>query len=116
MRREKLIKLCAFAFLILFGFETIVFADSLNCNHLGDLKTDLQKLFNFLKIIIPLLIIGLSSFDFIKAITGKDEKDVKKAFNKLVKRLVLAVVFFFLPVLINLFLDLFMVDTNVCVQ
>ena len=112
----KIYKLFAFAFLVMFGLKTIVFADSLRCTDLGMVKEDLQKVFDFLKIVIPLLIIGLSTFDFIKAITGKDDKDVKKAFNRFLKRLVLAIVFFFLPVLINLLLDVFMIDNEVCIS
>ena len=113
---NSLIKITVFAFLIMFSFENIVFADSLRCTDLGDIKVDLQNLFNVLKIILPLLVIGLSVFDFIKAITGKDEKDVKKAFTRFLKRIALAIVFFFLPILINALLDFFMIDTSVCVQ
>lgn len=116
MNINKLIKLIAFTLLLIFSFENIVFADTLNCKDLGALKDDLQNVFNLMKIVLPLLVIGLSVFDFIKAITGKDEKDVKKAFSKFVKRIVLAIVFFFLPILINALLDFFMIDSAVCVE
>ena len=114
MKKEKIFKYISFGFVILLGFKMQVFA--LKCTDLGEIKIDLQNVFNFIKIILPLLIIGLSSVDFIKAITAKDDKDVKKAFSKLIKRLVLAVVFFFLPILINVLLDLFMINSSVCVN
>lgn len=103
-------------FLVFFAFETIVFADSLNCDSWAEVKTDLQNLFNLLKIIVPLLVIGLSSYDFIKAITAKDDKDIKKAFQTLLKRLVYAIVLFFLPVLLNFLLDLAGTNSSVCLE
>ena len=114
----KIYKLVAFTFLVLFGFKTIVFGatETLDCIALGELEEDLNNIFNFLKIILPLLVIGLSSFDFIKAIAGKDNKDVKKAFNRLLKRLALAIVFFFLPMLIELLLKMFFIDSTTCIN
>lgn len=107
--KKKYIKFFMILFLVMFGFKTIVLADttlSWESDSYKLLRQDLQNVFDFCKIVIPLLIIGLSVFDFIKAVAGKDDKDLKKAFNKLLKRLALAVVFFFLPTLINLLLDL----------
>lgn len=101
-------------FLAMFGFKTVVYG--LNCDSWGEVRTDIQNVFNFVKILIPLLIIGLSSFDFIKAVAGKDEKDMKKAFQALIKRLALAIVFFFLPVFLNLILDLFETHSSVCIE
>ncbi len=117
MKSRKNYIYIAYAFLIMFGFNKIVLADGdVNCNSMGDLKTDLNNLFNVLKIVIPLLVIGLSMYDFIKAITAKDDKDIKKAFQKLIKRFVYAVLLFFLPVLINLLLDLIGTNSSVCIE
>lgn len=117
MKKNNLYKYIAWAFLIMFGIKTIVFADgNARCNSYGDLKTDMQNLFNLLKIIVPLLVIGLSTYDFIKAITAKDEKNVKKAFQTLIKRIIYAIILFFLPVLLNLLLDLFGTNSSVCVE
>ena len=116
MKKRRTVKLILCLYLVMFGFKTIVSADSIQCDAWGDALQDLQNLFNLLKIVIPLLVIGLSSYDFIKAITSKEAKDVKKAYHTFLKRLILAVVFFFLPVLINLFLDMAGVNSTVCVK
>ena len=63
---------------------------------------------------LTLLVIGLSTFDFIKAITEKDDKDIKKAFTRLIKRLVCAVILFFLPVILNFLMN--MITDNVCIE
>ncbi len=115
-KNKKIIYIFLYIYLVLFGFKTIVFADGLSCDSWGDLKTDLQNIFNFLKVVVPLLVIGLSSYDFIKAVTAKDEKDVKKAFQKLLKRFMYAIILFFLPVLLNFLLDLAGTNSSVCVE
>lgn len=117
MKKNKVLRIILLIFMGIITFETKVFAASTTqCNQLSDLKVDLQNLFNFLKILLPLLIIGLSIMDFIKAITGDKDRELKKTFKRFVKRLVLAVLFFFLPVLINLLLDIFMIDSSVCIN
>ena len=114
INKKKILYLSAFLYLVLFGFKTIVFA--LDCNSWGDVKQDVQNVFDFCKIVIPLLIMGLSSYEFIKAVTAKDDKGLKKAASTLLKRFALAVVFFFLPVILNWFLDLLGTNSSVCVE
>ena len=113
---KKFIYIFMIMFLAMFGFKTIVFADGLSCNSWGTVLKDLQNVFDFVKIVVPLLIIGLSTYDFIKAVTAKDDKGLKKAFQILLKRLVYAIILFFLPVLINLLLELVAVNSNVCIE
>lgn len=97
--------------------ETDADTSSLECSSWGDVLVDIQNLFNFLKVVIPLLIIGLSTYDFIKAVAGKDSKDVKKAFKRLLKRFIYALIFFFLPIIINFVLkELIGVSTSVCIE
>lgn len=113
---NKTFKILMIIYLALFGFKTIVFADDVSCSGWPEVQKDIQNVFDFLKIIIPLLIIGLSSIDFIRAVTSKDAKDFKKAFNILLKRLALAVIFFFLPILINFLLDLVGTNSDICIE
>lgn len=115
-KSNKLIHLFMIIYLMLFGFKTIVLADNggLSCDSWGDFKNDIQNVFNFLKVAVPLLVIGLSSYDFVKAVAAKDNKDVKKAFQRLLKRFLYAILLFFLPVLINFLLDLAGTNTRIC--
>ena len=113
---EKILKYLIILNLIIFGFESTVFAVDLDCSTYGSVLVDIQNVFDFAKIVVPLLVIGLSSYDFIKAITSKEAKDVKKAFNILIKRFAYAIIFFFLPILINFLLKLISIDSNTCVR
>lgn len=114
--KKKILHIICYLYLLLFGFKTIVFADNLECDAWDNTLQDFQNIFNFCKILIPLLIIGLSSYDFIKSITAKDDKDIKKSFQRLMKRLILAVVFFFLPVLLNFLLEVIGTNSSVCIE
>lgn len=115
-KSNKLIYLVMVFYIVLFSFKTVVLADNggVSCDSWGDLKNDIQNAFNFLKVVVPLLVIGLSTYDFIKAVAAKDNKDVKKAFQRLLKRFLYAILLFFLPTLINYLLDLAGTNTKIC--
>ena len=61
------------------------------------------KIVKYIHIIVPILLIILISFDLFKAITGPlDEKSKKEAFNKAIRRLIYAIIVFFIPTIINM--------------
>ena len=108
-------KIICYIYLSFFAFDRLVYAaNGFDCDSFGDVKQDMKNLFDFMKVLVPLLVIGLSTFDFIKAITEKDDKDIKKAFSRLMKRLICAVILFFLPVLLELLMN--MITDNVCIE
>lgn len=86
------------------------------CSPLGRLKDDIQGAFNLCKIIVPIVVVVFSIYDFIKAMAGKVEGDIKKAFQKLVKRIVFAVIFFFIPDLLDYILGLVDPGYNTCIN
>ena len=114
--KKRIFNIVCLIYLCMFAFNTIVLAENnnFNCQSFAEIKVDLQNFFNFFKIIVPLLVIGLSTYDFIKAITAKDDNDIKKSFTRLIKRLVYAVILFFLPVILNFLMNL--VTDNVCID
>ena len=60
-----------------------------------------------LKIVAPLLCIGLSVFDAIKAVAkGDPSTDLKKVAIKFLKRMMYAIILFFIPVLVDLFFQM----------
>ncbi len=71
----------------------------------GSVGWMLNTIFNYIKIIGPILVVLLSSIDFIKAVVGFDEKAMKEAQNKLIIRLVAAVALFLIPTLVQLLLS-----------
>lgn len=62
----------------------------------------IQKILNYIKVIGPILVVVLSSLDFIKIILTSDDENMKKAQIKLGKRLIAALLLFLLPVLVSL--------------
>ena len=87
-----------------------------NCSSLGMLRKDLQGIFKIFKIVAPILVIVLSIYDFIKAITGKVDGEMKKVFMKLLKRLAFALILFFLPNILDFFLGLVDSGYSTCIN
>lgn len=59
------------------------------------------KLLFILKILIPIAIIALGSIDLGKAVISSDDKSIKTASTKLLKRIVAGICIFFIPVIIK---------------
>lgn len=67
-----------------------------------DVTKDLAGALKIFKILAPILVIGLSIFDAIKAsVMGDVESDMKKVAKRFIKRLCFAAILFFLPVLVD---------------
>jgi hypothetical protein len=54
-----------------------------------------------LKIVVPIILMGLGAMDFGKAVLSSDEKAIKNAITIIVKRAIASVVIFFIPALIS---------------
>ena len=67
----------------------------------------LQQVFNVIKIVGPVVVIVLSSIDFAKVIIKNDDEAMAKAQKKLIIRLILAALLFFVPMLVELALNIF---------
>lgn len=98
------------------GGNTSLDPSDLDCDGIfkgrfGQFLMEVWKLFKFA---VPILIIGFAVIDFIKAMSSHDDGEVKKAANKLVKRLVIGVLFFVLPTLIEFILGLADIEFGVC--
>lgn len=86
------------------GFDTIV---PQNCQDtLGNVVSIVQEIFNWIKIIVPVLLILFGSMDYAKAVISNDNDILKKATNNFIKRAIAAIAIFFLPYLVNLLLNL----------
>ena len=74
-----------------------------------------QEAFTFIKILTPILVGVLSLIDYIKAITSSNDDEIKKATQRTIKRLVIGVLLFFLPFLLDLLFDIFgLTDVSRC--
>lgn len=54
-----------------------------------------------LKIIVPLLLMGLAIWDFFRAMISSDDKANKEAISKLIRRVIIAVIIFIIPSILN---------------
>lgn len=87
--------------------------DSKDCQYIfGDPNNEasvaymMQKVFNYMKIIGPLLVILFSGFDFAKNTLMSDQDSMKKATKKLSIRLLCAVALYFVPLITSFILNL----------
>ena len=71
-----------------------------------------QHIFNFIKVIGPILVVLLSSIDFTKVIVKSDDEAMAKAQKKLILRLILAAALFVIPTIVEVILDVFGMTTN----
>ena len=68
----------------------------------ADVTKDLYGALKIFKIAAPLLVIGFTIFEFVKALAKGDiTSELKKLSQRLLKRCIYAVILFFLPVLVN---------------
>ena len=70
-------------------------------NDKDDIAYFLQQIFDLIKFGGPILALVLCMFDFVKAVTASDKDALIKAGKTSVKRIIFALMLFFIPVLIN---------------
>lgn len=85
---------------------------------LGDIEDEdsvawlVQQILNYIKILGPILVVLLSSIDFISVIVKSDDEAMAKAQKKLILRLILAVLLFLIPTLVEAILQIFGITGN----
>ena len=72
----------------------------------------LQKIFNYIKVLGPFIVLVMSGIDFAKVVVMGDDDGMKKAQSKLITRLILAASLFFLPGLVSAMLELFGITSS----
>lgn len=92
-----------------------------NCDTLFGTNTAtgkyLHDIYNILKFAVPLILLGLSIKDFGGAIISQDESAKKKALNTLFQRIIISILFFVIPTILNLILKLlgFTLGIDTCI-
>ncbi len=61
-----------------------------------------KGLVDLVKVIIPILLVAFGMIDLAKAVIGNDEKIMKEAQNRFIKRIIYAVVIFFIVAIVQL--------------
>lgn len=83
-----------------------VFAESCNGLLTPGAYEMLQDALNIIRIAVPALLIVLGSVDLGTAVVSDDKDSLKKATSKLMKRCLAAVAIFFIPLIVNLLINL----------
>lgn len=96
--------------------ETNTGTSDKDCSVLGEFGQDLQSIFNVFKIVAPILTLALSSYDFVVSITSKQAEGLQKSAKKFATRLVLVVILYLLPTVLNFFLKLTLASGSTCVE
>ena len=84
------------------------------CGFSGKLIQFIGNIIKWIKYIIPVVVIVLGILDFIKAIAGDKEEEIKKAQGKFVKRLIAAALIFIIPFILEFVLNKMGFDANGC--
>lgn len=86
------------------------------CGFIGEKTMGyIKTLYTIIKIIIPALIIVLGMIDFMKVLFSGEEKDMKTAGKRFLKRIIAGVIFILLPILLQFLIELFGFSEN-CLQ
>lgn len=94
----------------------IIINKSSACNDVlsSDLQSVLKDVYTALMIAVPLLVIFLSVLDIFKAVVAQDEKDMGVARGRAVKRVIVGMAVFFIPIILDLLLDLVGIASGTC--
>lgn len=84
------------------------------CNLSTEITAWIMNILRWIKYIIPVIIIILSILDFIKALSSEKEDEMKKAQKHFVTRLIVAVLIFIMPMLIEFILGKMGFDASNC--
>ena len=83
--------------------DTVVVNIDSNCYGFDSIVRVIKEgVFPILQIAIPIILIVLCTFDLGKAVISSDDKAVKEAQSKLIKRCIYAILVFFIVTLLNL--------------
>lgn len=89
------------------SLEFVNDSDTGECNMSEDMRSFLANIFRWVRYIIPVLVIILGLFDFMRAAASGTEDHMKKAQKQLTTRLIAAALIFLGPLVIAFFLEQF---------
>lgn len=74
----------------------------------------LSDVFTWIQISVPILVIVLCTVDMLSAVTSQDEKGMSAATSKSIKRLIIGVAIFMVPIILDVFLKIAGLSTGTC--
>ena len=93
-----------------------IFTDVTDCKSIlgADLTSVLHDIYRAMQVAIPVLVTALCTVDIVKAVVAQDDKDMEAAKSKAVKRLIIGIATMFVPLIIDLLLDLAGLASGTC--
>ena len=82
------------------------------CGGLAPVISLIKNLFDLIKIVVPIILIIYGAIDLTRAVMASDDKEIKAATSKLIKRAVAAVAVFFIVTLVTVVMNLVADSTN----
>lgn len=76
------------------------------CEGLGPIVAVVKGVFNIIKIGVPIILIIMGAIDLGRAVMASDDKEIKAATSKLIKRAVAAVAVFFAVTIVDVVMGL----------
>lgn len=106
---------------IVYGNISIDDTKKLSCGDISELADLIKTAYFIIEVIAIIILIGLSSLDYAKVILNGEQDEIKKCNKKLLTRLIITVIIFLLPGLINFTLKIFNIEgfnseTPLCVE
>lgn len=77
-----------------------------DCSDIPETITLIKQIYNAIRFLIPIVVIGLSIVDFLKVLLNGEEKVYKTAWSKFIKRIVIGIVILILPIILSFIIDL----------
>ena len=77
-----------------------------NCDDIKAIIVFVKSIFNIIQFLIPVGLIIMGSIDLGKAVLSSDDKEIKQATSKLIKRAIAAVAIFFIVLIVKLVMGL----------
>ena len=77
-----------------------------DCGGLQPVISLIKNIFNLIKIFVPIALILMGAIDLTKAVMASDDKEIKAATSKLIKRAIAAVAVFFAVTLVDVIMGL----------
>jgi len=112
MKKKKIIMLCFIALFAVFGFMSNAFAGDFTCTAFGeDVLIDekiadiISTIILAIQIAVPILLVIYGMLDLGKAIMAQKEDEIKKGQQVFIKRVIAAIIVFFVIVIVKLVIN-----------
>lgn len=86
--------------------DLLMFLTEATCDDIAPIIRFIKGVFSIIQIVIPVGLIIMGAWDLGKAVLSSDDKEIKMATSKLIKRAIAAVAVFFLVLAVNLVMKL----------